>query len=111
MLQNYILMMENNKMFEKQLFDKPAPYKYQRFADLSMGIAAEIREKLDQQGLKKAELAKKLKKSDLEITKYLSGNHNFTLQTIIKLEEALGEELINLPILDRIKLEEKDIKK
>lgn len=98
-------------MFEKQLFDKPVPYKYQRFADLSMGIAAEIREKLNKLEIDKTDLAKRLKKSDLEITKYLSGDHNFTLQTIIKLEEALGEELINLPILNRIKLEEMDVKK
>jgi len=39
----------------------------------------------------------KLNKSNAEISKWLSGQHNLTVKSIAKIEEALGEEIITTP--------------
>jgi len=42
------------------------------------------------------ELAVRLKKKDSEISKWLSGRHNFTLKTIAQLEENLQTSIIDI---------------
>jgi transcriptional regulator with XRE-family HTH domain len=42
-------------------------------------------------------LAEKMGKRPSEISKWLSGEHNFTLRSIAKLEVELGEDLIQIP--------------
>jgi len=39
-------------------------------------------------------LAQKMNKSEAEISKLLSGYHNYTFKTIIKLQNALGEQIL-----------------
>ena len=41
-------------------------------------------------------IAQKLHKRESEISKWLTGRHNFTMQTIAKIETALGSKLINI---------------
>lgn len=91
----------------ENLFGIEVPFRVQRFSDYSMGIALEIARAIEKKGWKKTDLAAKLGKEESKITKYLSGRHNFTLKTIIKLEEALGESLIILPAYQQQDLEEK----
>lgn len=43
------------------------------------------------------ELAENLQKSEAEISKLLSGTHNFTLRTIAKFEAVLKENIISVP--------------
>lgn len=52
---------------------------------------------LSEKGWSKSDLANKLEKSPSEITKWLSGEHNFTLRSLAKLEAELGEKLIQIP--------------
>ncbi len=61
---------------------------------LSMDIAQQIDDIIRKDGIKQAELAKKLGKHESEISKWLSGNHNFTLKTLAKLEDILEERII-----------------
>ena len=42
-------------------------------------------------------LADSLKKSESEISKWLRGNHNFTMKTIAKIEAVLGEAILICP--------------
>jgi len=60
-----------------------------------MMIAARIDEAKKAKGWKNKDLAKALGKKPSEISKYLSGTHNFTLDTLSDLEEVLGIQLIN----------------
>ena len=48
-------------------------------------------------GMSQKELAEKLDKRPSEINKWLGGEHNLTLRTIAKIEDVLGEDIINVP--------------
>ena len=44
----------------------------------------------------KKDFANKMHKRESEISKWMTGRHNFTMQTIAKIETALGCKLINI---------------
>ena len=54
-------------------------------------------ESVSDKGLKQKDLADKMEKSETEISKWLSGTHNFTLRSIAKIESVLNEILIEIP--------------
>jgi len=56
-------------------------------------ITQDIQEKMNAQGVTRAELARRLGKTPPYITKILRGNTNFTLETMVKIARALGCEL------------------
>ncbi|MCF8256788.1 MAG: helix-turn-helix transcriptional regulator [Flavobacteriales bacterium] len=60
----------------------------------AMQIALLVKKRLSETGMSKSELALRLGKSAPEISKWLSGNQNFTLRTLSKIENALGVELV-----------------
>ncbi len=62
----------------------------------NLAIANRIGEVLKKKGLKPIDLATKLGKNKSEISKWLSGQHNFTTKTICKIEVALECELISI---------------
>ena len=64
--------------------------------DLSFGIAERISEILKAKGLTQKDFARLLNKRDSEISKWLTGRHNFTTQTIARIETALGSKLISI---------------
>lgn len=66
----------------------------ERFADLSMDIVDEIHHALEKKNWTQKELANAIGKAPAEISKWLSGLHNLTLKSIIKLEMALDTHLI-----------------
>ena len=59
-----------------------------------MEISARIDDVMRAKNISKSELALKLSKHPSEITKWLSGTHNFTIDTISMLEVALNERLL-----------------
>lgn len=61
-----------------------------------MLLATRIDEARIKAGLKKLELAKALNKRPSEISKWLSGTHNFTVDTLWDIEKALSVKLVNL---------------
>jgi transcriptional regulator with XRE-family HTH domain len=66
-----------------------------RMVELNLAIATKVARLLKEKGMGKSEFAAKMgKKSPSEVSKWLSGSHNFTIKTIAKMEEALGEEII-----------------
>jgi len=52
---------------------------------------------LSKKGKDQKYLADSLKKSESEISKWLRGNHNFTMKTIAKIEAVLGEDILICP--------------
>jgi transcriptional regulator with XRE-family HTH domain len=61
---------------------------------LSMDIANHLNELLLAHKMTQKALAKKLNKQNSEISKWLSGTHNFTLDTLSKIESVFGEHLV-----------------
>ena len=61
-----------------------------------MLLAARLKDILAELGWKKKDLAEKLGKNPSEVTKWLSGNHNFTTDTLAEIELTTGKPLINV---------------
>lgn len=64
------------------------------FVSRSLAIANQILVLLDKKGLKQKDLANMLGKKEAEISRWLTGFHNFTVKSIAKIENALGEQII-----------------
>lgn len=63
-----------------------------KYADIVVRVNELIREK----GYTQKSLAESIGKKPSEISKWLSGEHNFTLRSIAKLEAELDESIINV---------------
>lgn len=63
----------------------------------SIDIADRISMILEAQGKTQKDLAKALGKSESEISKWLGGQHNFTIRTLTAVEDALGENVFTVP--------------
>lgn len=63
------------------------------FVDSTFDLSNKIQYLLDKNGMEQKDLARELKKNESEISKWLSGSHNFTLKTLAKIEDVLGERL------------------
>ena len=61
-----------------------------------MLLAAKIDNALKSKGWKQKDFAESLNKQPSEITKWLSGTHNFTTDTLWDIERVLGVELVRL---------------
>lgn len=72
------------------------PERIKREVDRSFDIAASIESALKRKGWTKTQLAQKTGKNCAEVTRWLSGTHNFTLRTLAIIEEALGGDLIHV---------------
>ncbi|MBI5403447.1 MAG: helix-turn-helix transcriptional regulator [Ignavibacteriae bacterium] len=81
-----------------------------RFHRLSHDLAGYLYHVLNDRGIKQNEFAEKMKKSESEISKWLSGYHNFTIKTIAKIESELGIELIQVPFYENMENEKIDYK-
>ena len=64
--------------------------------NMEMALSDRIYSRMQARGLTKAELARALGKRPCEITKWLSGQHNFTLRTISMLSTFFEESLIRI---------------
>ncbi len=78
-----------------QFINEITPEEYERTKN-KMLLAAKIDNALKAKGWKKKDLAESLNKRSSEITKWLSGTHNFTANTLWDIEKVLGIELISL---------------
>lgn len=76
---------------------KTIPTDVKIFVELYADLVVRINQVLHEKGISKKELAEKLEKNPSEISKWLGGNHNFTLRSIAKLQAELGEPLLEVP--------------
>ena len=63
-----------------------------------MRLTVKIAKAIESTGLNKYEFAKKIHKNRFEIDKWLSGSHNFTIETLFFLQNELGVQLLNLEL-------------
>lgn len=66
-----------------------------KFVEKNLAITEKVRLAMEAKGWKSQDLAKAMDKSPSEVSKWLSGMHNLTLKSIIKMEQALGICLVH----------------
>jgi len=88
-----------SKVAERILAKTPEDIKI--FARLYGDLVVKIHSILKEKGYSQKLLAEKLDKKPSEIHKWLSGEHNFTLRSIAKLQAELGETLLEVPGLQK----------
>jgi len=66
------------------------------YIDNSYALTERMQSLLDKNNIDQKELAKRLNKKESEISKWMSGSHNFTLKTLAKIEDVLGDKLIDV---------------
>ena len=81
------LVMEN--LFRKTLLQVPQETKNR--ISKSFDITDQILDILERKGISQKDFAELLGKNESEISKWMKGTHNFTEETISKIELALGE--------------------
>lgn len=72
------------------------PDNIHREVDMKMAVSQKIYDLMVQKGLSKAEFARLIGKRPCEITKWLSGQHNFTLSTLAMLSSFFGQPIITV---------------
>lgn len=87
--------MKTSEMFQQEIAKVPIELKLE--LDLSFAIADKIDAILKKKGMTQKEFAKKMNKTEAEVSRWLSGTHNFTLKTIAKITNVLGESIITIP--------------
>lgn len=84
-------MMKKNAILESIRQETPAYIK--REIDLSFYVVDKIAEILRLKGMTQKDLADLLEKKESEISKWMTGTHNFTLRSIAKIEKALNSSI------------------
>ena len=64
--------------------------------EMSVAIANRIYDILEARGMTQKDLAKRLGKTETEVSRWLSGTHNLTLATICKISAALETEVVRV---------------
>ena len=64
--------------------------------DISFQIVDRIHEILTEKGMKQKDLALLLGKKEAEISKWMRGTHNFTIDTLVSIEKALGAPILKV---------------
>lgn len=72
------------------------PANAQTEVDLSFAISDRIDALMKQKGLSKKQFAEALGRRPSEITKWLSGQHNFTIATLAMLSSFFGQPIITV---------------
>lgn len=85
-------MSTTSSLFEESLNQVSNDVKIE--LDLSFAIADKIYAALRDQNMSQKQFAKKIGKTEAEVSRWLGGTHNFTLRTIAKISDALGVSLI-----------------
>lgn len=86
-------------MKKNRILDKIRKYrsKYvEIFVDYTFDLSNRIQFLLDKNSMDQKDLAKALGKNESEISKWMSGSHNFTLKTIARIEDVLGDKLLEI---------------
>ena len=81
-------------LFDECLAQVPNDVKME--LDMSFALADKIDMILREKNISQKQLAKKMGKTEAEVSRWLGGTHNFTLRTIAKISEALGVKLLNI---------------
>jgi transcriptional regulator with XRE-family HTH domain len=86
--------MKKNPRFEERR--RSIPKEIDIFVTRSFDIVDRIHEILGMKNLSQKDLAALLDKKESEVSKWMSGTHNFTLKTLLRIEDILGFPIIKV---------------
>ena len=86
--------MKTTTMFREAVAQIPNDVRIE--VDLSFAIADKIDAILKQKGMTQKEFARKMGKTETEVSRWVGGTHNFTLRTIAKISDVLGEQILTV---------------
>ena len=86
--------MKRNKKIQDRI--KKIPDEILDFVDTSFEIVDRIHTLLEEKGMEQKDLAVLLEKSESEISKWMSGTHNFTIKTLSKIQSVLEAPIIQV---------------
>lgn len=86
---------EYNSPLIQELLDEATPLELEQ-TNVKMQLAANIEELIRSKGWSKTKFASEMNKSQPEISKWLSGVHNFTVETLVQISQVLGVEIAAL---------------
>jgi predicted transcriptional regulator len=86
--------MTTKNTFREALAEIPKDVSLQ--VNWSFGISDKIDALLKETGLSQKEFANKRGKTEAEVSRWLSGSHNFTLKTLARISAVLGKDLITI---------------
>lgn len=75
---------------------KGIPAEITKQTELSFSVADKIQEVLSSKGWSQKQFAHKMKKTEAEVSVWLSGQHNFTLRTIARISVTLGVDILKI---------------
>lgn len=67
-----------------------------------MMLAAKIEEAMKKRGFNQKQFARLMGKSEAVISEWLSGDRNFTIDTLTDIEEILDVQLLNVTVMTRV---------
>ena len=67
-----------------------------KFIDTSFDLSDRIHEILEARGISQKELAQMLGKKESQVSKWMTGTHNFTIKTLALLEVKLGAPIFQV---------------
>jgi transcriptional regulator with XRE-family HTH domain len=76
---------------------KSTPKDIAFFVDWYADLQVRINYLLHEKGISQKKLAEQMGKKPSEISKWLNGEHNFTLRSLARLSAELGEPLLHIP--------------
>lgn len=80
----------------KSLLDENS--KHYRMVERRMRLAGFIADLIEEKGWTKGEFARRMGKQPSVISKWLSGTHNFTIETLWEIEEIIGIKIISMEL-------------
>ena len=84
-----------NSSILDEIYDSITPDEFEKVGK-RMSLAARIGDGIIAKGWKKSDFAKAMKKQPSEISKWLSGTHNFTADTLFDIEVVLNIKLVSV---------------
>lgn len=72
------------------------PQDVEKQVDWSFAIADKIAARLKELGLSQKDFALMVGKTQAEVSRWLSGTHNFTIRTLAKISTVLGQDFIRV---------------
>ncbi len=85
--------MKNKRLEDRR---KRIPKDIDIYVERSFQIVDRIHQILLEEGIDQKTLAKVLGKSESEVSKWMTGTHNFTLKSLSKIEVALGQPIFKV---------------
>lgn len=92
-----------NERARKILAETPA--EVHRFVELAASIQIRLKRVLAESNMSQKDMAELLGRKPAEISKWLSGSHNFTLKTLALIESRIGVSLVEVDAGSRVYME------